>query len=143
MPYKDPDIAKEKRTERWTRWAERNPEEAAKRGREWRRRNPEYMLVYSAKRRAKERGIEFTLTRDNCPPIPEVCPVLLIPLMRRPEADKRKGPWDNSPSLDRINPELGYTPDNVRVISHKANRMKSDMTIEMLERLISYMRGEL
>lgn len=143
MPYKDLEIGKIKSNERWLSWAQRNPDAAAQRGRDWRRRNPEYMLIYSAKRRAKEKGIEFTLTRDTCPELPELCPILLIPIMIRPEEDKKKGPWDFSPSLDRIDPNKGYVVGNVRVISHKANRMKSDMTIEMFERMISYMKGEL
>lgn len=109
--------------------------------REWRRRNPECILVHSAKRRAKAKGIEFDLTTKTCPKVPEFCPILGIKLEMRP--DGVKGPWNASPTLDRIDPNMGYTVDNVRVISFQANRMKSDMTIEMLERLISYMRGEL
>ena len=35
------------------------------------------------------------------------------------------GRSDRSPSLDKIEPALGYVPDNVRVISDRANRLKS------------------
>ena len=44
---------------------------------------------------------------------PERCPVLNIPLL---STGKRT---DNSPSLDRIIPSLGYVPGNVKVISWK------------------------
>lgn len=128
-------------SERWKSWAKRNPEKANARMREWRDRNPEYMLVHSAKRRAKRDGVPFELTLETCPPIPEVCPVALIPIFKR--NDGTKGPIDNSPTLDRINPELGYVVSNVRVLSHKGNRWKSDMKIEDIERLLAYARGEL
>lgn len=141
MPYKDPEKRKEASAASAKRWAQRHPEQARTNAREWRRRNPECILVHSAKRRAKEKGIVFELTTENCPRVPEFCPILGIKLEMRP--DGVKGPWNASPTLDRIDPNKGYTVDNVRVISFQANRMKSDMTIEMLERLISYMRGEL
>ena len=60
--------------------------------------------------------------------IPEICPILKIPIQR---GDNKVGP--NSPSLDRIRPELGYVKGNIQVISYKANTMKSDATlIELL-----------
>lgn len=39
---------------------------------------------------------------------------------------------DASPSVDRINPHLGYVPGNVQVISYKANSMKRNCTMEEL-----------
>ena len=43
-------------------------------------------------------------------------------------------PRPNSPSLDKIIPELGYVPGNVRVISHQANFMKNDASPALLRR---------
>lgn len=37
-----------------------------------------------------------------------------------------------SPSIDRVNPNKGYTKDNVVWISYLANRMKSDVSIDDL-----------
>lgn len=141
MPYKDPEIAKQKAAERWVRWSKKFPEKANQRMREWRARNPEYMLVHSAQRRAKRDGIVCELTRETCPPIPEYCPILGIKLEAR--NDGKAGPISSSPTLDRRDPSKGYTVENTFVISHAANRMKSDMTIEQLERILSYMKGEL
>ena len=38
----------------------------------------------------------------------------------------------NSPSLDRINPPLGYVEDNLVFISHKANAIKGDNGLEAI-----------
>lgn len=51
------------------------------------------------------------------------------------------GNRDQSPSLDKVKPELGYVPGNVRVVSNKANRLKADNTIETLEAILKYMKG--
>ena len=73
--------------------------------------------------------------------VPEFCPVLGIPI-KCPPGKGRKGPSDNSPSVDCFNNDLGYTSNNIRVISFRANTLKRDATIEELERVIAYMRGE-
>ncbi|WP_145960516.1 hypothetical protein [Novosphingobium meiothermophilum] len=49
-----------------------------------------------------------------------------------------KGGGANSPSLDRIEPELGYVPGNTIVISNRANRLKSDATIDELRAIASF-----
>ncbi len=46
----------------------------------------------------------------------------------------------NSPSFDRIIPTRGYTKGNVIIISNRANRIKSDATVEELERVASFYR---
>jgi hypothetical protein len=46
---------------------------------------------------------------------------------------------DNSASIDRFDPTKGYTRDNVWIISDKANRMKSDATLEEIKRVYAYM----
>ncbi len=56
---------------------------------------------------------------------PKVCLVLGIKLDWG-----RNGCNNNSPSLDRINPKLGYIKGNVRIISNLANTMKSNATPE-------------
>lgn len=139
MPYKDPIIAKQKRTERWERWAKRNPEKANSRMREWRHRNPKNILLLSAKRRAKEKNIEFSLTLSDIPDIPKMCPVAQIPIFVRP--DKAQGPCENSPTLDRVNPNKGYVKGNVQVLSFKGNRWKSDMSYEDVHRLLKYIEN--
>ena len=88
-----------------------------------RSQTPEYYMFHSAKRRAKEQGIPFTITLDDII-IPEECPLLNIPLFIGNGAT-----CDNSPTLDKLVPSKGYVPGNILVISDKANRIKSNATI--------------
>lgn len=92
-------------------------------------------LVIRAKGRARNRGIPFDLDVSDLLPIPEVCPVLGIPLVFQA---KRMG--RNSPSLDRLRPELGYVRGNVRVISQRANGLKSDASADELYAVADYVR---
>jgi hypothetical protein len=94
-------------------------------------------LLHKAKLRAKEKGLEFTITRDDVV-IPELCPILLEPLRIKSGTFNRL-----SPSLDRINNNLGYVPGNVKIISWQANYVKANMTPEQVERLYWYVKGEL
>lgn len=117
-------------------WCKDNPEKVNAKSKRWRDRNPEYFLFYMAKRRAKEDGIEFSITMEDIPDVPETCPILDIPLYKR--TDGKRGPCDNSPTLDRVNPLKGYVIDNLQIISYKANRWKSNMTKADLQLLIDY-----
>jgi hypothetical protein len=95
-------------------------------------------ILPSIRVRAEKQGVPFALTKDNLPPIPDTCPILGIPLRRTLGfAD------DNSPSLDRLIPELGYVPDNVAWISYRANRIKNDSTYEELIRVTEWVGEQL
>lgn len=94
-------------------------------------------LLNNARARAKKRGLEFNITIEDIP-IPNVCPLLYIPLF--PSEGKMS---NNSPTIDRINPKLGYIKENVWIISNKANRYKNDATLEELELLINNLKQRL
>lgn len=93
-------------------------------------------MFHNAKRRAKQKGLDFTIHADDVI-IPEFCPVLGIKLKRG-----ERNFVDSSPSLDRINSKLGYVPGNVRVISWRANRIKNDSTAEELEKILRYINEQ-
>lgn len=51
------------------------------------------------------------------------------------------GDRNTSPSLDRIDPNKGYTPDNIQIISTLANTMKSNASdAELLQFCTYYLR---
>ena len=52
-------------------------------------------------------------------------------------------PGSESPSLDRIDPTGGYTPDNIRVISYRANWIKNDGTLDEHQKIAAYMESNL
>ena len=110
--------------------------EIRERMRTWQRNyianNPERRMVNSAKRRALKLGIPFALSWKDIV-IPKLCPVLGIPLVAG------KGFRENgSPSLDRIDNDLGYVPGNVIVVSWRANALKRDATIKELQMLADF-----
>ena len=82
-----------------------------------------------AKCRAQNKNVPFTITlkylretaKDHCPVFGHKF------VWGRSLLGKGKTTGD-SPSLDRIIPELGYVPGNVVFISHNANRIKNNAT---------------
>lgn len=95
------------------------------------RDDPRREMVLAAAKRAKRDGTEFDLRFSDFE-MPEVCPVLSIPLSVG-EGKLHAG----SPSLDRIDPSRGYVKDNVWVISHRANRAKQDLSLDELRALVA------
>jgi hypothetical protein len=93
----------------------------------YRKDNIEKSMFFAAKARAKEQGIQIDIEIEDVV-VPEFCPVLGIKL-------SVDGTKNNSPSLDRIVPERGYTKGNVRVISWRANWLKNNATPDEIEKL--------
>ena len=83
-------------------------------------------LASAAQFRARQYNIPCNINSEDIMLI-RTCPLLNVPI----EYGNTK-PTNNSASLDRIIPSLGYTKDNVQVISHLANQMKSNANREEL-----------
>jgi hypothetical protein len=90
--------------------------------------NVEKRIHSRVKSRAKGSGIQFDLDVSDIV-VPEVCPVLGMAIV---STNKGSGYHTNSPSVDRIDPTKGYTKGNVRIISARANLLKSDATAHEL-----------
>ena len=93
-----------------------------------------------AKRRTRGKDVLFNITApylESIFPKDNLCPVFGVELERGGEGDER----DNSPSLDRIIPKLGYVEGNVVWISNRANILKRDATWEELQKVASWLKS--
>jgi hypothetical protein len=99
-----------------------------------RKNRPAQLMLYWIRARAKKRKIPFDLVESDII-IPSVCPVLGIPM----KMGKKNS--NNSPSLDRRIPLLGYVRGNISVISNRANTLKRDATVNEIERVLEYMKS--
>jgi hypothetical protein len=99
----------------------------------YKKQNIENSLLYAARSRAKQFGIQIDIDIEDIV-VPEFCPVLGIKLSV--DGDK-----NNSPSLDKMIPERGYTKGNVKVISWRANWIKNNATPEEIEKLYIYSKS--
>ena len=90
------------------------------------------------KQSAKKRNIEFTLTITdiNNLSFPITCPILGIPLKYHTGSPK-----DDSYSVDRKDNSIGYTIDNIEIISYKANRAKNNLSNEELKKFVEHYKN--
>lgn len=116
MPFKDPKVRKEYDAAHY---------------RKTRARNYIRHMLASARKHAAALGLPCTITKEDLA-FPVRCPVLGIEL-------EKWGTRSAAPSLDRVDSSKGYVPSNVRIISHRANRLKSDATIAEVRAILRYM----
>lgn len=97
--------------------------------------HPNLILKQFTQRRAfaRKEGISFTLNFADLL-IPTHCPILGVKLKH----SFGKGSNFDAPSIDRINPALGYVLGNVQIICNLANRMKSNATEDQLRAFACY-----
>ena len=74
-----------------------------------------------------------------------MCPLLEIPIKRYPMVpggNVRKGViMPDSKSLDRIDPTKGYIPDNIRIVSWRANGMLNNWNLfDLLKCVVNAIR---
>lgn len=112
----------------------KNPIPLREQGRKWKRNNREKYILKKAKESAKKRNLDFSITVDDFS-IPVNCPVLGMKLDL--EVNERT---DASPSIDRIDSNLGYIKGNVRIISWRANDLKKDASVWELELVLEDLR---
>lgn len=113
------------------RWRERNRLSYNAKRRQEHREDPRPTLLQHAKYRARKLGIPFAITACDLV-VEDKCPVLGIAYQVGPKIS------DRSRTVDRIIPGLGYVPGNVRVISYRANRLKSDASPQELSAILDY-----
>ena len=104
-----------------------------KRDRDWKYESKKIMYR-NMRNRCKRSGMEFSITEEDIL-IPELCPVLGIPLKR-----ESRDSWYSSPSIDRIDNTKGYIPGNIIVVSRRVNILKKDGTIEEIVKIGEFYR---
>ena len=94
-------------------------------------------LMTKVRSRSKKQGIKSNLTREYLEeifPKDNICPVLKL---KMEWGGGRKGSR-TSPSLDKINPTLGYVKDNVMWMCQRANSMKQDSSQDELKKFANW-----
>jgi hypothetical protein len=109
----------------------------------WRERNPKRAwcvhIRTGMRERAVRKGVPFAISVVYLESItPDVCPVFGTPF----NFINNGKVASDSPSVDRLRPELGYVEGNLRVISMKANNIKSAYTSADVARVAEWMREE-
>ena len=85
----------------------------------------------SAKRRAKRDNVPFSITGEYLLSIAtNECPGFHTPFEWGLSGLGQGHAKPNGPTLDRIEPHLGYVEGNVAFISYRANRLKDDGTMQ-------------
>lgn len=117
----------------------RSKEETQEANARFRDAKPKSYILSRAKNRAKTIGIPFDITVDDFD-IPQFCPVFPWLELKFSKGSTRP---DNCPSLDRVQSELGYVKGNVRIISMKANRIKSNASVDEIAAIHQYMKDHI
>ena len=137
MPYKDKEKQKsaqrkynanaevrKRRNEKTKEWAIKNREYLLTKERLRRRNKRAQCLISNARTRSRRRGIGFDLDGMEMEIQQRidagVCEITGTPF------DLSPGRKFNSPSIDRINPKFGYTPENIRIVCHAMNAAMGD-----------------
>jgi hypothetical protein len=135
MPHKDKEVGREYRKHYYSRRRTEDPEYSRKEQYDWRIKNPKKYILSRARGRAKQEGLPFSITEADFD-LPEYCPI--FPRLKLEFSNGRGSRPDNIPTLDKIIPALGYIPGNVAVISMRANRLKSDASVEELQSILDW-----
>lgn len=106
---------------------EEHRQQIREKGKLYRRAEPARLLLSNAKQRARRMGLDFDITEQDIT-IPERCPYLGITLRSNDGTAQA-----DSPSLDRISANRGYVRGNTQVISHLANRAKTNLSAGQLD----------
>lgn len=109
------------------------------RNKAWRINKPQTYLWHHARMRARRKKLPFTITPQDIP-LPTHCEVFGVKLIYGTGGRAER---DLSASVDRIEPRHGYVPGNIRVISFRANFLRSTGTLAEFETICDWLRRQL
>lgn len=102
--------------------------------------NTLYRQFIARKQAASRKGIPFSIEFEQIEQ-PTHCPILGIKLNYNWSGPNRRDPA--KASIDKVDPLKGYVLGNVFVISWRANKLKSDMSLHELENILKYIKEKL
>jgi hypothetical protein len=117
------------------RYYENNPDKIKEIRKQYHKKPAGVIIQY--RKRAKDRGINFTLTLEWFEEQMDVTEFNYCAISGIKFVDEQNHPF--SRSLDRISSTKGYTPDNVRWVCFKYNSWKSDLTLNEISLIFKYM----
>jgi len=101
--------------------------------------NPIPQLISGFRNRAKKQNVPFNLTVDDMKDLiknaADICPALGVKMKI---AKLFANDSNYSPSFDRIDPKKGYTKNNIVIVSNRANRIKSDATVDEIRKVADF-----
>jgi len=119
-------------------YREKHPEKMTQLKRAWKAADPIRHLLCQIKARCKRSNVPFAITKDDIELVSH-CPALGIELdYNTTQTGRGMATSPNAASVDRIIPHLGYVPGNVQIISWRASRLKNDISIDEMDKMISY-----
>jgi len=97
--------------------------------------------LVAVKGRAKRNELAFDLDVEFLKSIVvSHCPLLGCELIYGLKKDAEFSDRGRGASLDRKDPKMGYTKENVWIVSYRANSIKQDATLEELELIVERLR---
>ena len=111
-------------------WAQENIEHKRRYHSIWRRLDLCRFLLWNTKGNARTKGRDFALTREWLEPRLNsgICEMTGLPFSYIPGTRWRKNPF--FPSIDRRDPDRGYTEENCRLVLYAYNTAKGTWTDE-------------
>lgn len=96
---------------------------------------PFVFKVHNLKASANSQGVPYDLTPEYLESIwTGKCAIFGTPISYLAEDFERP-----TAEIDKIKPELGYVQGNVAWVSHRANRLKDNATLEELKMVVAYL----
>ena len=128
------------------KWQKKNPDKVRETNNRWRERCKTDMKTWarhtlsSVRSHCKKDGIKYAITWEHifqAIPTDKLCPALGVPLVF-------SGLTPNSATVDKIIPNKGYIPNNIGVLSCRANVMKHNATHpDELRKIADYMESRI
>jgi hypothetical protein len=100
----------------------------AEQTRQWRQANPAHVLWYQAQRRARVKGVPFTISEGEMEDLLSLSGWSCLYCTTPVGTFTGRGARPFSATVDRLIPSLGYTRENTVIACHRCNSTKAEHT---------------